>query len=170
MKKLTLAVAVLGCAAMLFGAEATPGGKMALDVSKAQPRQVEDATQQAIVRDYGKAWQNMSAALEQNRADLLAQSFTGFAKDRLTQAIDDQKKNGLKRKYIDRGHKIEVVFYSVEGSAMELKDTAQLEIQLLDGSKVLHSEQATVNYVALLTPTENSWKVRMLEATPEGGR
>jgi hypothetical protein len=52
----------------------------------------------------------------------------------------------------------------VEGSAMELRDTAQVEIQLLDGSKVVHSEQATVNYVALLTPTENSWKVRMLEA------
>jgi hypothetical protein len=59
---------------------------------------------------------------------------------------------------------VQVVFYSVEGSAMELRDTAQVEIQLLDGSKVVHSEQATVNYVALLTPTENSWKVRMLEA------
>jgi hypothetical protein len=163
MKKLVLLAVVLGCVT-LFGAEATSNGKMSLDISKAEPRQVEDATQQAIVRDYSKAWQNMSAALEQNRADLLAQSFTGFAKDKLTQAIDDQKKNGLKRKYIDRGHKVQVVFYSVEGSAMELRDTAQVEIQLLDGSKVVHSEQATVNYVALLTPTENSWKVRMLEA------
>ena len=169
MRTLILAAAVIGCALALFGAEAISGGKMSLDVSKAQPRQVEDATQQAIVRDYGKAWQNMSAALEQNRTDLVAQSFTGFAKDKLTKAIDEQKKNGLKRKYIDRGHKVEVVFYSVEGSAMELRDTAQVEIQLMDGSKVVHSEQATVNYVALLTPTENSWKVRMLEAA-EGGR
>jgi hypothetical protein len=168
--RLTLAMVVLGCAAMLFGAEATSSGKMSLDISKAEPRQVEEATQQAIVRDYGKAWQNMSAALEQNRADLLAASFTGFAKDKLTQAIDEQKKNGLKRKYIDRGHKLQVVFYSVEGSAMELRDTAQVEIQLMDGSKVVHSEQATVNYVVLLTPTENSWKVRMLEAAPEAGR
>ena len=167
MRKLTLAAAVLGLAAMVFGAEATSSGKMSLDISKAEPRQVEEATQQAIVRDYGKAWQNMSAALEQNRADLLGPSFTGFAKDKLTKAIEDQKKNGLKRKYIDRGHKLQVVFYSVEGSAMELRDTAQVEIQLLDGSKVVHSEQATVNYVALLTPTENSWKVRMLEAEPQ---
>jgi hypothetical protein len=166
--RLMLVAAILGCSAMLFGAEATSSGKMSLDISKAEPRQVEEATQQAIVRDYGKAWQNMSAALEQNRADLLAASFTGFAKDKLTQAIDDQKKDGLKRKYIDRGHKLQVVFYSVEGSAMELRDTAQVEIQYMDGSKVVHSEQATVNYVALLTPTENSWKVRMLEA--EGGR
>lgn len=167
MRKLTLAAAVLALAAMVFGAEATSSGRMSLDISKAEPRQVEEATQQAIVRDYGKAWQNMSAALEQNRAELLGPSFTGFAKDKLTKAIDEQKKNGLKRKYIDRGHKVQVVFYSVEGSAMELRDTAQVEIQLLDGSKVVHSEQATVNYVALLTPTENSWKVRMLEAEPQ---
>ena len=45
MKRLTLAVAVLGCAAMLFGAEATSSGKMSLDISKAEPRQVEEATQ-----------------------------------------------------------------------------------------------------------------------------
>jgi hypothetical protein len=169
MRNLMATAAVIGCALALFGAEANSGGKVSLDVAKAQPRQVEEATQQAIVRDYTKAWQNMSAALEQNRTDLVGQSFTGFAKDQLTQAIEEQKKNGLKRKYIDHGHKVEVVFYSVEGSAMELKDTAQVEIQLLDGSKVVHSEQATVNYVALLTPTENSWKVRMFEAT-EGGR
>src|SRR3954451_4536547 len=168
MRRPSVALAVLGCAMLLMAAEANNGGKMSLDVSKAEPRQVEEATQQAIVRDYGKAWQNMATALEENRADLLAASFTGFAKDKLTQAIDEQKKNGLKRKYIDRGHKLQVVFYSVEGSAMELRDTAQVEIQLMDGSKVVHSEQATVNYVALLTPTENSWKVRMLEA--EGGR
>lgn len=167
MRKLALLLLVAGCTALLFGAEASSGAKITLNASQAQPREVEEATQQAIVRDYGKAWQNMAAALEQNRADLLAASFTGFAKDKLTKAIDEQKKNGLKRKYIDRGHKVDVVFYSAEGSAMELKDTAQVEIQYMDGSKVVHSEQATVNYVALLTPTENSWKVRMLEAAKE---
>ena len=30
------------------------------------------------------------------------------------------------------------MFYSPEGSAMELHDTAQLQIQLLDGDKVVH--------------------------------
>jgi hypothetical protein len=50
---------------------------------------------------------------------------------------------------------------------MELHDTARLELQVLDGSKVIHSEDATVHYVALLTAAENSWKVRLLEAVPE---
>ena len=59
------------------------------------------------------------------------------------------------------------MFYSPEGSAIELQDTAQLQIQVLDGDKVLHSEDVSVHYVALLTAAENSWKVRVLEAVPQ---
>ena len=59
------------------------------------------------------------------------------------------------------------IFYSPEGSAIELQDTAQLQIQVLDGDKVLHSEDVSVHYVALLTAAENSWKVRVLEAVPQ---
>ena len=36
----------------------------------------------------------------------------------------------------------------------------------MDGDKVLHSEDATVHYIALLTAAENSWKVRVLQAVP----
>ncbi len=153
-------------AVRLFAAEASNPSKFPIDVSQAQPRQVEEATQQAIVRDYSKAWQNMTQALEENRPELLNASFVGFARDGLTNAIKDQKQAGLKRKYIDRGHKLEVLFYSYEGSALQLRDTAQVEIQVMDGSKVLHSETKTVHYTAVMTPTENAWKVRMLEAAP----
>jgi hypothetical protein len=45
-------------------------------------------------------------------------------------------------------------------------DTAQLEIQQLEGSNVVHSEQVTLHYLALLTPAENSWKVRVLQTVP----
>jgi hypothetical protein len=36
----------------------------------------------------------------------------------------------------------------------------------MDGGKVLQSDKKTVRYVVLLTPTENAWKVRILEAQP----
>jgi hypothetical protein len=49
---------------------------------------------------------------------------------------------------------------------MLVHDTAQMEIQLLDGSNVVHSEQVNLHYLALLTPAENSWKVRVLESVP----
>ena len=33
-----------------------------------------------------------------------------------------------------------------------------LRVQLMDGDKVIHSEDATVHYIALLTAAENSWE------------
>ena len=92
--------------------------------------------------------------MEENRPGLLNAAFVGIAKDKLTQAINNQASNGLKRRYIDRGHKVQVVFYSIDGSAIEMHDTVRLEIQLLDGSKVVHSEQATLYYIALMSPAK----------------
>ncbi len=142
-------------------------GSSKLTFAGAGPREVEDATQRAVARDYSAAWKSLSQALEQNRADLLNANFVGVAREKLGRAIADQQRNGLRRRYIDRGHNAQVVFYSVDGSSMQVRDTAQLEIQLLDGDKVINSETATVNYVALLTPAENSWRVRVLEAVPQ---
>ena len=139
---------------------------VSLNVEHAGPRAVEDTTQKAVARDYAAAWQAMSEALDQNRADLLATNFIGAANDKLTASIDQQRKTGLHQRILDKGHTVDVVFYSPEGSAMELHDTVQLQLQVMDGNKVVHSEDATVCYVALLTAAENSWKVRVLEAVP----
>ncbi len=145
---------------------AATGPSVSLNAAQAVPRQVEDTTQKAVTRDYAAAWQAMVDALDQNRDDLLATNFIGTADEKLSSAIDAQRKTGLHQRIVDKGHTVDVVFYSQEGSAMELRDTARLELQVLDGSRVIHSEDATVHYVALLTAAENSWKVRMLEAVP----
>jgi hypothetical protein len=137
-----------------------------MDVQKAAPRPVEDATQKAVVRDYGAAWQALADALDQNRADLLAANFIGTAHDKLAETIQQQSKARIHRRYVDNGHKVEAVFYSTEGSALELHDTVQLREELLDGGKVVYSQDVTLHYVALLTPAENSWKVRVLEEVP----
>jgi hypothetical protein len=139
---------------------------VALNVQNAGPRQVEDTTQRAVARDYAAAWQTMAEALKQNRTDVLGANFIGNANEKLVATIDGQRKNGLHQEIVDRGHTVEAVFYSPEGSAMELHDTAQVQLQLMDGTKVIHSEDATVRYVILLTAAENSWKVRVLEAVP----
>jgi hypothetical protein len=137
-----------------------------LNVAGAAPRQVEESTEEAVTRDYAKAWQALSAAHDQNRPDLLDPMFVGAAKDEIAHAITDQQKTNLRVKYVDRGHKLNAVFYSQEGSALQLRDTAQIEIQVLDGGAVVHSEEATVNYVVLMTPSADHWQVRMLQAVP----
>ncbi len=140
--------------------------EVTLNVRNTTPRQVEDTTQKAIERDYAAAWQALGDALEQNRPDLLAANFVGTAHEKLERTISEQRKSGLHQRYLDKGHRVNAVFYSAEGSAIELQDVAELQIQVLDGEKVLHSEDVTVHYVALLTAAENSWKVRVLEAVP----
>jgi hypothetical protein len=139
---------------------------VSLNIQNATPRQVEDATEKAVARDYAAAWQSMAEALDQNRPDLLSANFIGTASDRLAETIQQQKQTGLHRRYVDRGHKVQAVFYSSEGSAMELHDTAQLQIQLLDGDKVVASRDLTAQYVVLMTAAENSWKVRVLQEVP----
>lgn len=139
---------------------------ISLNVTKAAPRQVEDTTERAVARDYATAWQAMEEALDQNRVALLDANFVGDAGDRLAATVHEQSKSGLHQKIVDRGHTVDAIFYSPEGSAIELHDTAHLQMQLLDGSKVIHSQDATIHYVALLTAAENSWKVRVLEAVP----
>lgn len=163
-------VLLLGVGAFLhYGLQvraAAPLPKVELNADGAEPRSVEDATRTAIARDYSTAWQNLAVAMEQNRLDPLAASFVGLAREKFSDAIAAQRKAGLRRRFVDRGHRLEAVFYSYDGSAMQLKDAAQVEVQLLDGDKVVATEPATVHYVVLMTPAENSWKVRDLEAVP----
>jgi hypothetical protein len=135
-----------------------------LNVSNAAPREVEDNTEQAVLRDYTAAWKGLSSALANNSLAPLNENFTGFALDKLTQRVKDQKKNGLTTRIIDHGHKVEAVFYSPDGSAIELKDTASLETQVLDGGSIIHSDQAQMHYYAVLTGAEDRWKVRVLES------
>jgi hypothetical protein len=165
---LLIVVVVLGLPNSLFGAAPPKSPDVRLDISKAAPRDVEEQTEQSIVRDYGKAWQTLEQSLEENRPDLLSANFAGYALDRWGQTVKAQNASGLSRRIVDHGHHLEVAFYSVDGSAMQLRDTAQLEVQYLDKGKVIHNETMTARYMVLMTPAESSWKVRILqEIAPE---
>jgi hypothetical protein len=59
---------------------------------------------------------------------------------------------------------VEAVFYAPEGDVMELHDTAEYQLQLLDGSKVIHDENVVMHYVVLMTPAADRWVVRQLQA------
>ena len=156
-----------------FAADANPGvpknngPKVELKAAVAQPRQLEDTTEVAIARDYSVAWKALATALGENRADALDAGFVGVARNKFGKAVDDQNKAGLRRRYTDRGHKLEAVFYSPEGSAMQLRDVAQLDVEVLDGNTVIHREQIVQPYLVVMTVAEGSWKVRVLEELPK---
>jgi hypothetical protein len=137
-----------------------------LNSAAVAPREMEDNTEKAVVRDYTRAWESLATALSENNSAALANDFIGQAQDQLRQRVSDQQKSGLHTRYIDHGHNVQAVFYSQDGSAMQLRDTARLEVQLLDGDKVVHSDQFTQSYLVVMTTGENRWKVRVLQALP----
>jgi hypothetical protein len=134
-----------------------------LSAGSATGREVEDTTQKAIVRDYTAAWAALTTALATNDAGALDASFAGIAHDELASRVTGQRKAGLHTQITDRGHRLEAVVYTPEGSAMQLHDTAEVDIQIMDGGKVIHSEHATLHYVVLMTVAEDRWKVRLLQ-------
>ncbi len=138
-----------------------------LNVDNATPRQVDEAVQQAIARDYAAAWQALGVALGANNSGALNENFVGLALDKLTQRIRDQRSLGLKMRIIDRGHKVEALFYSPDGSAIELKDTASIETQILEAGVVIHTDRAQIQFYAVMTGAEDHWKVRVLESAPD---
>lgn len=150
---------------LLFGvlclAQATPN--VQLNADNVTGKQLEDLTKKAVARDYAKAWGTLAKAMDNNNAEPIDGDFTGVAEEKLASAVEQQTKAGLHRRYVDHGHKVDVLFYSPDGSSIQLRDTAQLEVQYLDGDKVLKSENVTKQYVSLMTPTEVRWKVRVLQ-------
>jgi hypothetical protein len=146
-----------------FAADDDNSIKIQLKISNAQPRDVEETTSKSITREYSTAWKTMEDALANNRPDRIGASFVGTAEDQLRNQIEQQKKNGLSTRIIDHGHKLDVIFYSPEGSAMQLRDTAQLERQYLDGRKVVHSENITQSYMVVMAVAGDRWKVRVLQ-------
>lgn len=135
-----------------------------LNADSIAPRPIEDLTGRNVTRDYAFAWRDLAAALDKNDAGILDAYFTGFAKDNFTQRIADQKKTGLRARYVDHGHQVKAFFYAPDGGEMQLLDKAKVEIQILDGDKVIHSENASQDYLVLMTPGADRWFVRSLNA------
>jgi hypothetical protein len=165
-KKKSLLIACLVCAAIFISAADEPAVRVA-PTNGVGPRNLEKQTETAVVRDYLEAWRSMSEALEQNRADLLDADFVGTAKQKLADTIGDQAKLGIETRYRDTAHDLQLVFYSPEGMSLQLLDTVAYEVQVMDHGKVLSTQQVRARYVAVLTPTEVRWKVRVFQAEPE---
>lgn len=131
------------------------------------PRQLADQTAKAAVQNYLQAWESMRTALGENRADVLSRDFVGSALEKLTGTVQQQNAAGLRSEYQDRSHDIQIVFYSPEGLSIELTDHVSYDQQLIENGKVVATQHVKARYVAVLTPTEVRWRVRILQASPE---
>jgi hypothetical protein len=127
-------------------------------------RALPDQTATAAIHDYLQSWQNLRSAFEQNRAGLLDPAFVGTARDKLTETIQQQTALGIRTRYQDSAHDIQIVFYSPEGLSIELTDDVEYDLQTLDGSKFKTTQHINARYVIVLTPAEVRWRVRVFQA------
>ena len=131
------------------------------------PREFNEQTQSAVVRGYLEAWESMTAALQQNRPDLLDRNFVGTAKDKLTDTIHDQVTTGISTRYLDQSHNLQIVFYSPEGLSVQLVDNVEYEVQVVNQGKIQTVQKAQARYVVVMTPAETRWRVRVFQGQPE---
>jgi len=156
-------VALAICSPLLFRvlrADSLPQVK--LNADGIAPRRIEELTGRNVTRDYAYAWRDLALASQGNRADLLNDYFTGFAKDNFSQRIADQKRTGVTIRYTDHGHSVRAFFYSPDGGEMQLLDNAQFDLAILDSGKVVHQETVSQRYLVLMTPGADRWFVRSL--------
>ena len=134
--------------------------------NSAGPCRIAERTKAAVVRDYLEAWQSMATALDQNRPAALDAAFVGVAKDKIMATVRQQQALGIRTDYRDRSHDLKVVFCSPENLSVELTDAVEYEVAVFDRDQSQPPQQVRAHYVAVLTPTETRWKVRMFQAEP----
>lgn len=138
-----------------------------LDAKNAGPRAVESLTERGILRDYRFAWTSLSQALDVNSLDPLEGPFVGEARQWLRDTVSKQQRSGLSQRYLQQTHRLEAVFYAPEGDVIELHDTAEYQLQIIEGGKILHDQHVTMHYVVLMTPGADRWMIRQLQAVPQ---
>jgi hypothetical protein len=127
-------------------------------------RPVESQTEAAVVRDYLASWDSLRVALDQNQVAPLDAYFVGTARDKLVSTVEEQTKLGIHARYQARSHDMQFVFYSPEGSSIQLIDTVEYDEQVLDHNKVLTTKPIRERYLVVLTPSEVRWRVRIFQA------
>jgi len=159
----TLLAAVPVLAGLLMSGAGQPAVRVA-PMDSVGPRPVEKQTQSSVVRDYLQAWQTLDSALGGNRADLLDGYFVGVAKEKLADTIREQQNLGIETSYRDQSHDLQVVFYSPEGMSIQLLDNVEYDVEVRDHGKTVGTQHVRTRYVAVLTPTESKWKVRVFQS------
>lgn len=155
--------AILGAATLALGQANVTVEPYHLD----GPRELQQQTADAVVRDYLESWQSMDKALGRNSAAALEPDFSGDALAKLTKTVEQQARNGIRSQYSDQSHDIQVVFYSPEGLSVELTDKVEYDVKIYDHDKLQTTQHVSTRYVVVLTPSEVRWRVRVFQAVSE---
>jgi len=164
-KTIILGMIALAMPLCAVGADTPP--QVELNTGKVGPRAVESLTERSVLNGYRLAWENLARALEANSVAPLNGSFVGTANSWLYDRVMAQRRSGLTSRYLNQHHKLDAIFYAPEGDVIELHDTADYDLQVLDGDKTVHDDHVVIHYVVLMTPGSDRWVIRQMQAVPQ---
>jgi hypothetical protein len=127
-------------------------------------RPLEALTAASVVRDYLESWKAFRTAVDENAPQMLDQDFVGTALTRLNDTIAEQSRLGIHTHYVDRSHRLQIVFYSPDGLSIQIVDHVDYDEQVMQGSTVLATQPVHARYVVVLTPSQTRWQVRVFQA------
>jgi hypothetical protein len=132
-------------------------------------RPLEPQTETAVVRDYLESWEAFSRAFRENEPGALDPDFVGTARDKLGATVVAQQKLGIRTRYEDARHNLQIVFYSPQGLSIDLVDHVEYDEQVLNGATVLATQHVRARYLVVMTPAAMRWNVRIFQAGPDQG-
>ena len=153
-------------AALLLSGSERPKSLASL-LDSTGPRVLEQETRASVIRDYLQAWQSLGQALSGNRLAGVDDYFVGVAKSRLEGAVREQRQLRIHVIYRNQTHDPRIVFYSPDGLSVQIIDDVGYQLEVRDHGRVVASQDVRSPYVAVMTPTENKWKVRILQAAAQ---
>lgn len=160
-------VTAAACALMLCLRATAAEPTVTIKPSQTQgSRTVEKQTETAVLRDYLESWKTLDAALNNNSAEQVDVYFVGTALTKINNTISGQTASGIHTHYIEHSHNLQIVFYSPEGLSIQVVDNVEYEEQVFSGDKLLASKSIKRRYLAVLTPSEVRWRVRILQSDP----
>jgi len=136
-------------------------------IEASAPCHIADMTQKSVIRDYLRAWQGMAAAFQSNQPEALNADFVGTARQKLETTIHQQQQLGITTYYRARRHDLKLVFCSPEGLSVQLVDSVSYDVGLQDHGQTRPAQHVRSQYVAVLSPTETRWKVRVFQGESE---
>lgn len=123
------------------------------------PREVDPATRTALTDAWTSAFGRVDAALATGSLDDLVTSFSGNALDQVTATVGSAE--GLARQ-VPVAHDLEVVFFSADGSVIELRDHALELVRVASHDGTVEVTHDRERWDAVLLLRDGRWRVEQL--------
>lgn len=123
------------------------------------PREMEPATRVALTEAWTSAFGRVDQALVTASTHDLVTSFSGNALQQVTTGVEAA--DGLRRQ-VPVAHDLEVVFYSADGSIVELVDHGLELVRVLAHDETIVVEEHDETWAAVLLLRDGRWRVEQL--------